>query len=59
VTIHRCRNQRTFSWCLPSRVAHGELARKEYNLNEFVKAITRETFHAEVALDGPVGKEAR
>ena len=58
MTTDRRRNQRTSSWSLPSRVAHSALARKEYDLNELVKGITRENFHAEVALDGPVGKEA-
>jgi antitoxin MazE len=32
--------------------------RKEYDLTELVKGITRENLHAEVALGGPVGKEA-
>ncbi|MGC2446018.1 MAG: AbrB/MazE/SpoVT family DNA-binding domain-containing protein [Candidatus Sulfotelmatobacter sp.] len=32
--------------------------RKEYDLAELVKGITRENLHAEVAFSGPVGKEA-
>jgi len=32
--------------------------RKEYDLDELVKGITRENLHGEVDFGGPVGKEA-
>ena len=40
------------------RIVIEPVRRKEYNLAELVRGITRENFHAEVAFGGPVGKEA-
>lgn len=39
------------------RIIIEPLRRKEYNLTELVKGITRENLHAQVAFDRPVGKE--
>jgi antitoxin MazE len=39
------------------RIVIESVRRKEYDLTELVKAITRENLHAEVAFGGPVGKE--
>jgi antitoxin MazE len=35
------------------RIVIEPMRRKEFNLTELVKGITRENLHAEVALDGP------
>jgi antitoxin MazE len=40
------------------RIVIEPLRRKEYDLAELVKGITRENLHAEVAFGDPVGKEA-
>jgi antitoxin MazE len=40
------------------RIVIEPLRRKEYDLAELVKGITRENLHAEVPFGGPVGKEA-
>jgi antitoxin MazE len=40
------------------RIVIEPIRRKEYDLAELVKGITRENFHAEVSFGGPVGKEA-
>ncbi len=40
------------------RIVIESVGRKEYNLAELVKRITRENLHAEVDFGGPVGKEA-
>ena len=40
------------------RIVIEPVRRKEYDLAELVKGITRENLHAEVAFGGPVGKEA-
>jgi antitoxin MazE len=39
------------------RIVIESVRRKEYDLTELVKAITRENLHAEVAFGSPVGKE--
>lgn len=41
------------------RIVIESVGRKEYDLTELVKEITRENLHAEVDFGGPVGKEAR
>jgi antitoxin MazE len=40
------------------RIVIEPVRRKEYDLAELVKGITRENLHSEVAFGGPVGKEA-
>jgi antitoxin MazE len=40
------------------RIVIEPVRRKEYDVAELVKGITRENLHAEVAFGGPVGKEA-
>jgi antitoxin MazE len=40
------------------RIVIEPMRRKEYDLAELVKGITRENLHVEVAFGGPVGKEA-
>jgi len=40
------------------RIVIEPVRRKEYNLTELVKGITRENLHEEVAFGGAVGKEA-
>jgi len=40
------------------RIVIEPLRRKEYDLTELVKGITRKNLHGEVAFGGPVGKEA-
>jgi antitoxin MazE len=40
------------------RIVIEPVGRKEYDLAELVKGITRENLHAEVDIGGPVGKEA-
>jgi antitoxin MazE len=40
------------------RIVIEPVRRKEYDLADLVKGITRENLHAEVAFGGPVGKEA-
>jgi antitoxin MazE len=40
------------------RIVIEPIRRKEYDLAELVKGITRENLHAEVSFGGPVGKEA-
>jgi antitoxin MazE len=40
------------------RIVIEPLRRKEYDLAELLKGITRKNLYAEVALGGPVGKEA-
>lgn len=40
------------------RIVIEPVRRKEYNLAELAKGITRENLHAEVAFGGPVDKEA-
>jgi antitoxin MazE len=40
------------------RIVIEPLRRKEYDLAELVKGITRKNLHVEVAFGGPVGKEA-
>ncbi len=40
------------------RIVIESVGRKEYDLAELVKGITRENLHAEVDFGGPVGKEA-
>jgi antitoxin MazE len=40
------------------RIVIEPVRRKEYDLTELVKGITRKNLHGEVAFGGPVGKEA-
>ena len=40
------------------RIVIDPVRRKEYDLDELVKGITRENLHAEADFGGPVGKEA-
>jgi antitoxin MazE len=40
------------------RIVIEPVRRKEYDLAELVKGITRKNLHAEVTFGGPVGKEA-
>jgi antitoxin MazE len=40
------------------RIVIEPVRRKEYDLTELVKGITRNNLHGEVAFGGPVGKEA-
>ena len=39
------------------RIIIEPIRRKEYDLAELVRGITRENVHAEVSFEGPVGKE--
>jgi antitoxin MazE len=39
------------------RIVIEPMRRKEYDLAELVKGITRENLHADVTIGGPVGKE--